>query len=76
MANCGSCNAPVIWVRTSTGKRMPVDAAPVPNGNIILNGGQAVYTQAGCTIGAPDGKLYVSHFATCPNAKKHRKATA
>lgn len=53
---------------------MPIDAEPVDNGNITL-------TRDGCCIvhggtmfdNPPAGRRYVSHFATCPNARSHRK---
>ena len=71
LANCRSCHASVIWTETEKGKKMPVDAERVPNGNIELREGNppiAVYAKA-------DGasKRYISHFVTCPQAKQHRK---
>jgi len=32
---CRSCGAPVWWAWTTNGKRMPVDAAPTPDGNLM-----------------------------------------
>lgn len=56
---CGSCRAPVVWLKTAAGKSMPCDAA---------------------TVGAEDRQYdhakHTSHFATCPNAAKHRKPKA
>jgi hypothetical protein len=78
---CRSCHAPIIWAYTRTGI-MPLDAEPAPAGNIrvtwvgwppeatpsahatILNREQAQ------DAGEP---LYVSHFATCPQASTWRK---
>jgi len=70
---CRSCKAPVVWVRTRAGKRMPVDPEPVEGGNIILSERDhatplAVYVEAD-----PGVMRHVSHFATCPNADQHRK---
>lgn len=60
---------------------MPLDAAPVKNGNLViekiaepfrshergeLNTYRAVNVMPG------EGE-YVSHFVTCPNAARHRK---
>lgn len=71
--HCGSCKAPVVWVITEKGKRMPLDKEPVPNGNIIvLNNGIAHFLLKDEPV-KPETKRYVSHFATCPNAGQHRK---
>lgn len=56
-AQCRSCNAQIVWVQTVNGKSMPVDAH---------------------TYDSKDGLAFIhdkhtSHFATCPNADKHRK---
>ena len=29
MSACRSCSQPILWARTASGKRMPLDAAPV-----------------------------------------------
>jgi hypothetical protein len=69
---CRSCNAPVVWVQTVKGKRMPVDLEPVWAGNLILRErmGQAplvFYTKPYAEI-----KRFISHFSTCPEAKRWR----
>jgi hypothetical protein len=76
---CRSCDARVIWTRTENGKKMQVNADPVASGNLVLSGDPEhplarVVTrdeQAANLL-----KFYVSHFATCPDAKtwrgKHR----
>ncbi len=58
--HCRSCGAPIIWMKTKRGKSMPVNAAP------SLEFGQVLPEY--------DPTKHVSHFATCPNAAKHRKA--
>jgi hypothetical protein len=76
-AQCRSCGAPIIWAKTQGGKNIPLDAEPGMNGNILLSNGIAIY----CDPIDPDfydglsgeNQRYVSHFATCPNAEKHRK---
>lgn len=55
-AKCRSCQRPIVWLRTATGKSMPADASSV-----------------GPDDGLFDPKKHISHFATCPNADKHRK---
>jgi hypothetical protein len=82
---CRSCAAPVYWgVTSSTGKRMPVDAQPRDNGNIVLDfdADPILITY----VGKPTAQLsleetqdrYVSHFATCPDriAWRDRKPKA
>jgi hypothetical protein len=70
--NCRSCGADILWVWSIRHKKMPVDAEPSERGNLILTdapggGSMAVRARDG------DRELYTSHFATCPNAKAHRK---
>lgn len=63
---CTSCGAAIIWARTRTGKRMPLDAAPSP--------GTALLSSEGNVRIVPEGEgTHVVHWATCPNASKHRK---
>lgn len=73
---CRSCRAPIRWVLSSSGKAMPLDLDPVPEGTIALS------DRGGVVVGVivPEraragyaGSLYRSHFATCPNAGKHRR---
>jgi hypothetical protein len=73
---CDSCRADVLWRKTPGGKWMPVDPEPSDHGNVIVldaercrvvGGAAAVEHRAG------GGKTYVPHFATCPNAARHRK---
>ena len=84
MARCKSCGKEIKWMRTVGGKSIPCDPEPVyyrfrlgakerivtPNGEVLpcvlLNAETDDLTDA-------DGWGYVSHFATCPKADKHRK---
>ncbi len=69
---CRSCDAPVLWVVTLAGKRMPLDAKPRPDGNVILFGdGRCRYL--GKDEGPVEQPRYVSHFATCGQAKEWRR---
>jgi hypothetical protein len=54
---CRSCGDAIVGVKTSTGKNMPVDAH--------------TYEENDGLVYVPD--KHISHFATCPNADKHRK---
>ena len=71
--SCRSCGAPILWRKgIHTGKFNPIDAASNLDGNIHLNE-DGTYTVGPCDT-KPDAPRYTSHFATCPNAAKHRKA--
>jgi hypothetical protein len=35
-ARCRSCNAEIVWASTAQDKFVPVDAEPVPGGNVEL----------------------------------------
>jgi hypothetical protein len=49
---------------------MPIDAKPDPKGNIAMVDGVAHVVTDPKVITDP---RYISHFATCPNSKAHRK---
>ena len=71
---CSSCGASIIWCKTESGKAMPLDAEPVPDGNIQLDSqGQATYMKKGDDERWHNVVRFKSHFATCPNAATHRK---
>lgn len=62
-SSCSSCGAAIVWVETSSGKSMPLDAKP-----------ERRWVRAGRTgESAHFAETYVSHFATCPNAAQHRR---
>jgi len=70
ISECRSCGAPVYWAVTNTGRRMPVDSRPHPDGNLLLveeKGELRVYVRAN------DGPRYRPHFATCPHSKEWRR---
>lgn len=70
MDECRSCKAKIRWAKTATGKAIPLDAEPVADGNMVLADGVAMV----CTNPEimPTSPRYKTHFATCPNASKHR----
>lgn len=57
---CRSCKAPIYWVTTHNGRKMPVDRGA----------GQAVVMRDGL---AYVERTYQSHFKSCPDAATHRK---
>lgn len=63
---CSSCRALVQWVKTQSGLPMPLDLQTDLAGNVRLVDGVAHVGKAG------SGDR-VSHFATCPHARTHRK---
>ena len=68
-AMCHSCGADIFWSVTSHGKRMPVDATPVDDGNLQVVAGEIVGIPPGVEV---TGDRFKSHFATCPAAQEHR----
>ena len=62
MANCRSCGAEIIWVKMESGKAMPLDKKEIVLFRPVREG-----------IAPIQVKGHQSHFATCPNADKHRK---
>jgi len=39
---CGTCGAPIVWVRTASGKAMPVDASSATVGDLMYIHGKHV----------------------------------
>jgi hypothetical protein len=74
-ATCRSCGGSIRWVLTGKGRRMPVDPDPVDNGNVTLAvvAGVVHATVHGDATGITGVARYISHFATCPEAHKHRR---
>lgn len=76
---CVSCTAEIFFtLDVNTGRKCPIDAEPVPAGNIRIFDGNPPHSQVvGATVDlfdtTDDGVRYVSHFVTCPNAPDWRK---
>jgi hypothetical protein len=68
MSACSSCKQPILWAKTTTGKAIPLNPAPIAGGNLELKDGVARVVQP-----HPAVKLYTSHFTNCPQANSHRK---
>lgn len=73
MKTCRSCNAEIEWaISHATGRPMPVDAKPTPNGNLVVIGGVArAFTDDDARV---HRERRTSHFATCPDAQKWRQS--
>jgi DNA repair protein RadD len=73
VGTCRSCGARILWcVAVATGRPIPVDPDPSPRGNIAVTGGEARVLK-GEEFGSHHGPLHTSHFATCPEAARHRR---
>ena len=74
---CRSCGSGIIWAITQTGKRIPVDADPTPDGSVrLVDEDGTVYARVRNKNHAKDPTgttLRTSHFATCPHAADWRK---
>lgn len=86
VAACRSCGAPIYWLTIHPGgRRMPVDAEPAEDGTVMadltVGRGVALSRDAVAEIRRAESEmgpdfhepLYLSHFATCPQAKAWRK---
>lgn len=71
---CRSCSRPITWMVTPKNRRMPLDLEPAESGNVRVLGDVAYTLRAEELENARSQgeRLYVSHFATCPNARQHR----
>ena len=76
---CRACGKEITFIRTSSGKAMPVDMPGIPitiestsDKTYVLNNG-AVVKGRPCFAGRDTRIGYISHFATYPEAHKFRK---
>lgn len=74
LATCAACRANIVWVESTRGRAMPINAHPTDDGNLILSRtGEgkvvAVVAKAGDALCEP---RYVSHFSTCPDPRFRR----
>lgn len=74
---CRSCHAPIMFIPSMRGALIPLDAQPVPNGNVVIIDGRANVIGPGDLLGELWAGLphYLSHFTTCPDADQWRKPT-
>lgn len=80
MPRC-DCGAYFIFVETLSGKKMPLDEKPNPEGNVRVRYDEAAGTEIAEVVGKAPPTLFdepeerwMPHFATCPHAAKHRRA--
>lgn len=67
-ARCSSCQAEILWTVTENGKRMPVDAKPIGKVTVLVRNPENAETPI-----SKQREHFISHFATCPHAQRHRK---
>lgn len=75
LARCTACDAEIRWVLTVGGKRMPLDVAKVPDGNVvptIVDGQRRARVVTGEELPV-EGGAWQSHHRTCPNAADFRR---
>lgn len=66
---CKWCRRLVCWVvMAKSRKRMPIDATPAANGNLVLDNQGMAHVDT-----RPGRAKFISHFATCPKATHLRR---
>ena len=77
---CQGCGAQIIWIKTKSGKSMPVNATvrkywqkDKAAGKVVTADGEVLSCEFEGVPGTETGVGYISHFATCPKAGKFRK---
>jgi hypothetical protein len=80
-STCSSCGARIYWAVTAAGKRIPIDVDPTLMGLFFLVCRPDHLLAVSAAAEGPVAEKYRlaranrydSHFATCPDAAKHRK---
>jgi hypothetical protein len=70
LCNRPGCDAPIIWLwSSSTNRPAPIDALPTDDGNIRVDLEAGTYeVLSSPKAAAPDaGELHLNHFVTCKN---------
>ncbi len=79
-SRCQSCGAPIVWIKTVSGKSMPCNASPVYY-TTVGGDDSRIVTMDGITISCEiitdtekaDGFGYIPHWGSCPGADKFKK---
>lgn len=76
LPTCSGCGAPVRWVLTVGGRRMPLDPDPHPDGNVVrvtIDGGLVrAKVLTGAEMPAQD-VAWRAHWTTCPASEGFRR---
>lgn len=77
---CKSCGEEIIWIKTAGGKAMPCDPEQIVywekkggSQKIVTSNGEVLSAEFSGILGTETGIGYISHFASCPNADRHRR---
>lgn len=71
-SRCRSCDASIVWMKTSTGKTIPVDTDTIDERDLeFVYDQRAKWNDYRSPLFNP--KNHTAHFATCPDADKHRR---
>ena len=60
MSECKSCKAPILWVETKAGKKMPLDAKPFSAVQVKEGIGDVI-------------QVYMPHWSSCNGADEFRR---
>ncbi len=79
-STCRGCGAPIVWIKTASGKSMPCNAEPVTywekpgaSGKIVTPNGEIISCEFEGDRQTISGIGYISHFSSCPEAGRFRK---
>lgn len=79
MKNCQSCGAPLVWVTTPSGGRMPLNRSPTADGNVLIVStplgaiGVTLSKDALAKARAEAVNLRLPHHANCPEGQSWKK---
>lgn len=75
---CKSCDAPIVWAMTAKDRRMPLDPVPPegvrPNVSLMRKTTTSYVSVPTVVVVPAGGGITTSHFATCPDAGRHRRS--
>lgn len=73
---CRSCKADILWLEHVVSRRKaPIDAQPVPNGNILIDEPLGTYSNITRSSVVPPGAArYTNHFAICPDSQSFKRS--
>jgi hypothetical protein len=74
LGRCEYCNRSIRFVPTRKGKKMPLDPDPSPAGTVVIEVDPTTGARVARVLSrgeVPTTEAYVSHFATCTNARHY-----
>lgn len=75
-ALCRGCGAAIVWTETEAGKSAPIDAAPNPDGQVVLSQPDDPREPMRSRVLKKNEQApmprYTNHFSTCPKATLFR----